>query len=75
MTPFELDILLHYYCRADDHPSMRNPPPIWAETIRDLYDAQLLTGEGIVTIHKITERGRVLIAHMLSLPLPEWKMP
>lgn len=32
MTPFELDILIHYYSFQTEHPVVENNPPIWGST-------------------------------------------
>lgn len=78
MTPFELDILLHYYSCAGDHPVVQNNPPIWSET-REMflkYGLLSIATEGTAT-YKRTERLTVYIDHICSLPLPvqEWRMP
>ena len=75
MTPYEFDILLHYYGHANDHPQMSNPPPIWRGTIDCFLDEQLLQKDGNRKTYKLGERGKVLVEAALNLPLPEWKMP
>ena len=82
MTPFELDILLHYYSRADDHPVMFDNPPIWPQT-RDHFKAEELLGERPAdkrhgdALYYLTERGKAYIEAVLALPLPVqvWVMP
>lgn len=78
MTPFELDILLHYYACCDDHPVVRNNPPIWAETREMFLSLGLLSvcNEGSAT-YKQTERLVVFIEHICGIPLPvqKWVMP
>ena len=78
MTPFELDILLHYYCRGDDHRVVSENPPIWKETRQMFLDENLLRQRSHTerdNSYAITERSKVLIEHILSLPLPKWTMP
>ncbi len=80
MTPFELDILLHYYGHADDHPVVARNPPIWKETRDAFREKGLLetdtTMESTAT-YRLTERGKAYIDAMLALPLPVqiWVMP
>lgn len=81
MTPFELDILLHYYAHVDDHPVMFDRPPIWPET-RDAFKAQGLLAEkdpdsDRKALYHLTNRGRAYIEAILAMPLPVqvWVMP
>lgn len=79
MTPFELDILLHYHCIAADHRACVQNVPIWPET-RDM-----LLAEGLLKTpsklhcrtHDLGERGKVYIQAVLATPLPvqTWVMP
>ena len=77
MTPFELDILLHYYAQATEHPVVFENPPIWAETRNRLLDEGLLVKapSDYGATYKTGARANVLIEHIINLPLPEWKMP
>jgi hypothetical protein len=74
VTPFELDILLHYYVSGADHPSMSDPPPIWRDEIEYLYAEKLLE-KGVDTAHRLSDRGRVFLNYVMDLPLPQWQMP
>jgi len=82
VTPYEIDILLHYYCRGGDHPSMERNPPMWRPTI-DQFQADHL----IRTIpqetraqmahpccYEILDRGRIYCEKLIAtpLPLPTW---
>ena len=79
MTPFELDILLHYYTRIGDHPVVAANPLIWPETREDFLREELLarTTEGSYSAYVITDRARAYIKAVLALPLPvkQWVMP
>ena len=80
MTPFELDILLHYYCRVDEHQVVYDNPLIWPSTREMFLREGLLTTnvhESYTGSYKTTERAEVYIKHILSLPLPvqKWEMP
>lgn len=82
MTPFELDILLHYYGHADDHSVMFDNPPIWTAT-RDAFKAEELLGErpagksGSDSLYYLTDRGKAYIEAVLAVPLPvsRWVLP
>lgn len=77
MTPFELDILLHYYCIAGDCRACVENVPIWAETRDKFLDQHLLElgKHPRQETYQLGDRGKVFIEHILSLPLPEWRMP
>ena len=80
MTPFELDILLHYYCRMDEHIVVRANPPIWPET-RDRFIAEGLlevipAEERTDRTYRLAERGTVFLDALTDVPLPvkKWVM-
>ena len=81
MTPFELDILLHYYSIAEDHPVVNRKPPIWPETRKAFLDEGLMElvpmGEVRWATYRLTERGQAYIKAILEVPLPvkKWVMP
>lgn len=78
MTPFELDILLHYYCIAGDHEVVLRNPPVWAETRKWMFDEGLLVptiDNRSCATYTTGKRANVLIEHILNLPLPEYQMP
>lgn len=78
MTPFELDILLHYYARADQHRVVRENPPIWERTKVDMIKEELLKPSSFAAeTFEIGERGKAYIEHILSIPLPvkQWVIP
>lgn len=84
MTPFELDILLHYYAHTVDHPVVEENPPIWAETLDAFLSEKLLQHNPKVPppgysgrIYCLTERGRAYIGFVLEVPLPttKWVLP
>lgn len=77
MTPFEIDILLWYHCRAEDHPHTRNPPPIWSITRENLIsDGLLERTDGDMTLRP-TERLHVYCEALSRVPLPVqvWRIP
>lgn len=79
MTPFELDILLHYYSSASEHEAVLNNVPIWPETREWFLRSGLLEPHASDhgASYRTTEKARVFIEYIMSLPLPvqEWKMP
>lgn len=81
MTPFTLDIILHYYGHADDHPVLQKNPPIWAET-RDWligHDILLPVPVGVESraTYCLTEKARSYVRALLDTPFPVqvWVMP
>ena len=76
MTPFELDILLHYYSCGGEHQFVESNPPIWAETRNGFLENGLLElFDGDHQSYRTTARANCLIEHILNLPLPIWTMP
>lgn len=67
MSPYEIEVLLHYYCRASDHDDIHKNPPIWRPTIeRFIADGLLiesLGGDQWRRTYRLTERGKT------------WRMP
>jgi hypothetical protein len=77
MTPFEIDIMLHYYCHADDHPHLRNEPPIWRGTMQAFLDQGLLVfvpeqarDTNYPQTYRLTERGKAYCEQLQAVPLP-----
>ena len=78
MTPFEIDILLHYATTVGDHPLMNNPPPIWRDTINSfLSDGLLAPGDNGKAAYVATDRLRAYCEALQRVPLPVqvWVMP
>jgi len=71
MNAISAQVLLHYYVTLDDYPHTSESSK---QAIRFLVREDLLS-----TIHEITPRGRCLINHWLTSPLPvltkSWSMP
>ena len=72
MTPFELDILLHYYSLAGDHEVVRNNPPVWKETRGFFLESGLLMNDtgAINCSYCLTDKGHAYIEAILEVPLP-----
>ena len=76
MTPFELDILLHYYSCGGEHEAVRDNVMIWPETRTWFLENGLLEAwDGDHQSYRTTARANCLIEHILALPLPVWTMP
>lgn len=72
MTPYEIEILLFYYTRAGDHPTVFENPPIWRETAEKFLSTDLLVARDTGTeAYGLTERGRVYCESLTRVPLPE----
>lgn len=84
MTPLEIEMLLHYHCRADEHPRLDAP------AVRDALHGFLK--DGILRTRTVeemrpamvngssytpTERGCTLVRALCAVPYPEsrWVMP
>lgn len=79
MNPYEIAVLLHYYVKCTDHPDIERTPPIWRPTIERFQSLDLLKVgiEGAERVYDLTDRGRVYIEKLLTIPLPEqsWGYP
>lgn len=81
MSPFEIKILLHIYTTPAEFPLSERSVPLHRETTSRFMDDGLITASGVCCQDehpfKLTERGRVYLDAMMSLPLPEqrWVMP
>ena len=79
MTPYELEVLLWYYARGNDHPHLQENPPIWRPTINRFLKEDLIF-ENLLHASQCylpTERSKVFVEVLLQTPLPEkrWVMP
>ena len=78
MSPLEIGILLHYYACADDHEIVSKNPPIWESTREFMMSTGLLETnyrQGEFATYALGERGKVFVEYLMTLPLPEWRMP
>lgn len=85
MTPLEIDIIMHYYCRADDYREGDFTAPAVRETINRFRDELGLLEPNKrdrqfcepSAAYQLTERGRVFIDALMKVPLPvqKWVMP
>ena len=78
MTPFEIDILLHYATCMCDHRLMRDPPPIWRETMRGFIAQGLLEeSDNSDVVYLKTDRLDAYAVELQLVPLPvqKWVTP
>ena len=78
MTPFEIGILLHYATCSQDHELMRDPPPIWRETMRGfIAQGMLVESSGGDVVYLKTDRLDAYAEALQLVPLPvqKWVMP
>jgi hypothetical protein len=79
VTPFEIDILMHYYTTPGDHE--RSAYPGVVEALADLARQDLLEPLPQPTEYganwRLTERGEVYCVALTRVPLPvkRWVMP
>lgn len=77
MTPYEIDILLHYHCRGEDHEDVHRNPPVWRPTIDMFLQLDLLRQtrpeeQGrYPMVYTLTERGHAYCAALEAVPLPD----
>lgn len=87
MTPFQLDILFHYYCRAADWRNGDHSAPICKETF-DWFLAEGLVKHANFHVERfedgavkaryaLTERGMAYVGAIMRVPLPvrAWIVP
>lgn len=80
MTPFEIEILIHYYVSPTPHRVELENSPIWPET-RAWFLAQGLLAARTESsrygaTYECTKRGEAWINYICQLPLPtqQWVM-
>lgn len=70
MTPFEIELLIHYYCSASPFP--RNDAPIMEDTIKWFLENDLIEFYGKEKdCYRTTDKGEAHIIQLCSLDLPE----
>lgn len=71
MTPYQINIMLHYHCCVGPWPLYN--APIFEETVNGLVDEGLLQHlhEPQPWCFKTTERGKALVQMWCETPLPE----
>jgi hypothetical protein len=82
VTPLGIEIMLHYYCRADDYP--RQEFPAVGTELANLVGAGVLARgphpklrDHEPTRFHLTEGGEVYVEALKAVPLPvrKWVMP
>ncbi len=67
MTPFEINFLLHCYCRTDDFESI--DAPIMPQIIEDFVQKKLIFAEH--GSYRMTLRGAAHVRQLMDCQLPE----
>jgi hypothetical protein len=79
MTPYEIEVMLWYYCRCEDHEDMSRNPPVWRPTIDQfMRDGMLVAGSDRNDMcYSITERGKAYVDHLCAVQIPicKWVQP
>lgn len=78
MTPYEIDVMLHYYTRVNDHECVATNPPIWRPTIDDFLGLGLLELKASSdATYAITDRGKAYCEHLCAVQVPvcKWVQP
>lgn len=75
MTMYEIEVLIWYHTRGDDHPDLSRKPPVWAPTIEKFLreDVMIPTDEMSLgdVCYQLTDRGRQYCESLKRVPLPE----
>jgi hypothetical protein len=81
MSPYEIEVMLFYYCRTVDHEDVSRNPPVWRPTIEDFLCQGLLRNrldnDTRDACYFITDRGRAYVEHLCSVSIPvcKWVQP
>lgn len=71
MTPLEIGIMLHYYCRADDYNDGDFSAPAVTEALDLFVEKELLKHNTIEVAFEITEGGRMYVESLMKVPIPK----
>lgn len=78
MTPLEIEILLHYHCRANDYLDGDTSASAVGKAITTFKMEHMLE-ENLFEQRKyrLTDRGQFFVDHILALGMPEanWSLP
>lgn len=70
MSPYEINVLLHYHCHAHDYEDVERNPPVWRPTIEGLIRDGLIE-KSTTANYRITEKGRFyVIEGLCQVPVP-----
>lgn len=79
MTPYEIDVMLHYYTRVNDHECVVTNPPVWRGTVEAFLELGLLAlaVQPSDVCYRITERGKAYCGHLCAVQVPvcKWVQP
>lgn len=78
MTPLQIELMLHYYSRANDHKMIEQNQLEWVSQADELSGLNLLQVASTTVKHfEITERGKAYVSFLLAVPPPvaAWEIP
>lgn len=87
MTPLEIEILMHYGCKADDYRNGDHSAPAVTDALNRFLNEGLLTHDGfkpecftngaLKARYAVTPRARFYLEALCQVPLPiqKWVMP
>lgn len=87
MSPYQINILLHYYTSPQAHPSEQTGNALWHDTIQAFMEEKLMEPNPLASppdldyepsIYRMTHRGQFYVSDGLcKVPLPEreWRIP
>jgi hypothetical protein len=80
MSPYEIEVMLHYYSLTSDYPDIVDNPPVWRPTIEAFIEQGMLrerANDPRDCCYFITDRGRAYVEHLceVQLPICKWVQP
>ena len=71
MTPLEIEIVLHYYCRPYDYRDGDFSAPAVREAIDRMVSDEMLEADApAFRAYQLAARGRAYVDALMALPLP-----
>lgn len=78
MTPYEIEILLHYHCSMGDYHGPSRGNPLYMETMDNFIQLGLLTENSKMEEgpdYSPTEKLHIYVEALQQVPLPVYRMP
>jgi hypothetical protein len=81
MTPYEIEVMLWYYTRCEDHEDASRNPPVWRPTIVEFLTAGLLELKPVESkrdvCYVLTDRGKAYCEFLCAVQVPvcKWVQP
>lgn len=76
MTPYEINLLLHFHCCVGPWP--RKDAPLYRPTVDRMFsDGLIQQTPHLESDYETTERGKAMVKHLCAVQLPvcQWVQP